>query len=151
MNYQRNNNNKEEAIKFLNIYFDSNPTDTKAVYALEELEKIIGKDIEEFNSWLDGQKEVKTKEIKIEENVPQHSAAVKKNKWGVVPWGYQESSENPDYVVPIKKCTEALEQAKVYIETCSYRQVADWLGRETGHPISHQGLKNILTGKRKNY
>jgi len=39
---------------------------------------------------------------------------------------------------------EAIEQAKNYIKSCSYREVAGWMGRKTGRSISAPGLRKVL-------
>ena len=42
-----------------------------------------------------------------------------------------------------------LEEAKRYIKQYSYREVANWLSRNTGRSISHAGLKKRLDNERR--
>ena len=45
---------------------------------------------------------------------------------------------------PIPEELEAIEQAKQYIKSCSYREVAGWMQRKTGRYISAPGLRKVL-------
>ena len=63
-----------------------------------------------------------------------------KRRARTVPFGYK-LSEDTDYIEPVESELEALEQAKNYLKTCSYREVAIWLKRKTGRYLSHVGLK----------
>ena len=63
-----------------------------------------------------------------------------KRKARTIPFGYK-LSENIDYIEPIESELEALQEAKNYLKTCSYREVAQWLHRKTGRYLSHVGLK----------
>jgi isocitrate dehydrogenase kinase/phosphatase len=45
---------------------------------------------------------------------------------------------------PIQEELEAIEQAKQYIKSCSYREVAGWMKRKTGRYISAPGLRKVL-------
>ena len=57
--------------------------------------------------------------------------------------GYRHSND-PDYIDPVQSELDALEEAKEYLNNCSYREVAGWVGRKTNRPISHTGLKKII-------
>ena len=72
----------------------------------------------------------------MEEKIKRHSR--------VVPFGYK-LDETEEYLEPITGQLDALNQAKEYINTCSYREVAQWLHKKTGRYISHVGLKQRLT------
>ena len=63
-----------------------------------------------------------------------------KRRARTIPFGYK-LSENTDYIEPIESELQALEQAKIYLKTCSYREVAKWLYKKTGRYLSHVGLK----------
>ena len=63
-----------------------------------------------------------------------------KRKARTIPFGYK-LSEDPDYIEPIESELEALEEAKKFLKTCSYREVAIWLTRKTGRYISYVGLR----------
>ena len=63
-----------------------------------------------------------------------------KRKARTIPFGYK-LSENTDFIEPIESELQALQEAKNYLKTCSYREVAQWLHRKTGRYLSHVGLK----------
>jgi len=70
-----------------------------------------------------------------------------KKRSRVIPFGFKQS-DSKEYIEPISFELEALGQAKKYLETCSYREVSEWLHRKTGRYISHVGLrKRINSGK----
>ena len=50
---------------------------------------------------------------------------------------------------PIQDELEALEVAKRHLLQYSYREVAQWLSRQTGRSISHNGLKKRIDIERK--
>ena len=58
----------------------------------------------------------------------------------VIPFGFKESEEQ-GFIESIPVEIEALDKAKNYLKTCSYREVAEWLHRKTGRYISHVGLR----------
>ena len=58
----------------------------------------------------------------------------------VIPFGFK-SSEEKGLLESVPSEIEALDQAKKYLETCSYREVAIWLHKKTGRYISHVGLR----------
>ena len=66
-----------------------------------------------------------------------------KRKARTIPFGFKQS-EDPDYLEPIKSELEALDQAREYTKTCSFRETAKWLHRKTGRYISHVGLRKRL-------
>ena len=61
----------------------------------------------------------------------------------VIPFGYKQT-ETESILEPISEELEALDQAKKYLETCSYREVSQWLHRKTGRYISHVGLRQRI-------
>lgn len=63
-----------------------------------------------------------------------------KRKARTIPFGYK-LAEDPDYIEPIESELQALEEAKKFLKTCSYREVAIWLTRKTGRYISYVGLR----------
>ena len=65
----------------------------------------------------------------------------------VIPFGYKESKEQ-GYLEQIPEEIAALEEAKNYLKTCSYREVAEWLHRKTGRYISHVGLRKRIKNNR---
>ena len=63
-----------------------------------------------------------------------------KRKARTIPFGYK-LAEDPDYIEPIQSELDALDEAKKFLKTCSYREVAIWLTRKTGRYISYVGLR----------
>jgi hypothetical protein len=61
-----------------------------------------------------------------------------------VPFGYKVSEQDEKILEPIQEELEALEQAKQYIKSCSYREVAGWMEKKTGRYISAPGLRKVL-------
>ena len=61
----------------------------------------------------------------------------------VIPFGYKQT-ETESILEPVSEELEALDQAKKYLETCSYREVSQWLHRKTGRYISHVGLRKRI-------
>lgn len=62
----------------------------------------------------------------------------------VIPWGYEVSEENTDYLVAIIEQLDALKEAKEYLKSCSQREVCSWLLRKTGRSITPRGLQMVL-------
>ena len=58
----------------------------------------------------------------------------------VIPFGYSVD-DTGKLLIPIPSELDALEEAKKYLKTCSYREVAKWLHRKTNRYISYVGLK----------
>ena len=72
---------------------------------------------------------------------PQRISLTKiKRKARTIPFGYK-LSEDTDFIESVDSELEALQEAKNYLKTCSYREVAQWLHRKTGRYLSHVGLK----------
>ena len=62
----------------------------------------------------------------------------------VIPFGYSVD-ETGKLLIPIPSELDALEEAKKYLKTCSYREVAKWLHRKTNRYISYVGLRKRVT------
>lgn len=60
-----------------------------------------------------------------------------------IPFGYQRI-KNEKYLQPIQKHFEVLVKAKEYLETVSWRELANWVTNETGEYVSFQGLMKIM-------
>ena len=72
-----------------------------------------------------------------------------KRKARTIPFGYKLAEDEggyslPDYLDPIESELQALEEAKNYLKTCSYREVAIWLTKKTGRYISYVGLRKRI-------
>jgi hypothetical protein len=61
-----------------------------------------------------------------------------------IPFGYEEDPDDPDMLSPIPRELRALEKAKEYLQQYSYREVSNWLTKQTGRSISHMGLKKRI-------
>ena len=67
-----------------------------------------------------------------------------------VPFGYKQDPDDQDILLPIPEELELFEKAKKFLKQYSYREVANWLTKETGRYISHTGLrKRIEVDKRR--
>ena len=66
-----------------------------------------------------------------------------KKRSRTIPFGFKES-EDHGFLEIVPSEMEALEKAKEYLKTCSYREVAEWLHRTTGRYISHVGLRKRI-------
>jgi len=66
-----------------------------------------------------------------------------------VPFGYEVNKDNDRLLEPIPEELEALQLAKRHLLQYSYREVAQWLSRQTGRSISHMGLKKRIDIERK--
>lgn len=77
--------------------------------------------------------------MKIKTNRPRRFATrVKKGR--VIPFGYRQDEFDKRLLQPIPHQLLALEQAMVYLKSCSYSQVAKWLTAKSGRYISEIGL-----------
>ena len=72
------------------------------------------------------------------------SLGLKKRISRTIPFGYKLNEEDDKLLEPIQEELEAIEQAKQYIKSCSYREVAGWMKRKTGRYISAPGLMKVL-------
>ena len=68
----------------------------------------------------------------------------KRRRSRVIPFGYRQSESDNKTLEPIQNELEALEQAKIYLENSSYREVANWVTKKTGRYISHVGLLKAI-------
>ena len=66
-----------------------------------------------------------------------------------IPFGYRQSEEDRDLLLPIVEELELLEKAKKFIRQYSYRQVANWLSTQSGRNISHVGLMKRIKIEQK--
>ena len=66
-----------------------------------------------------------------------------------IPFGYVEDPEDPNILRPIKSELDALEKAKKYLGQYSYREISNWLSKQTGRYISHVGLRKRVQDERR--
>ena len=88
--------------------------------------------------------------------LPQPTDIKEDNEWiaiprisRTIPFGYKLDKDDPDILQPIENELDMLEEAKRYLKQYSYREVANWLSRNTGRSISHVGLKKRLDNERR--
>ena len=88
--------------------------------------------------------------------LPQPTDIKENNEWipiprisRTIPFGYEVDPDDPDVLLPIEHQLDMLEQAKKYLKQYSYREVANWLTRNTGRDISHVGLRKRLDNERQ--
>ena len=66
-----------------------------------------------------------------------------------VPFGYIQDEQDPETLNPIKDELDKLEMARKYVKQYSYRQVANWLSKQTDRYISHVGLRKRLQNEKR--
>ena len=88
--------------------------------------------------------------------LPQPTDIKEYNEWiaiprisRTIPFGYELDKDDPDILQPVENELDMLEKAKMYLKQYSYREVANWLSRNTGRSISHVGLKKRLDNERR--
>lgn len=88
--------------------------------------------------------------------LPQPIDIKEENEWipiprvaRTVPFGYQQSEEDPDILDPIPLELDLLEKAKKHLKQYSYREVANWLSKQSGRSISHVGLRKRIDNERQ--
>ena len=88
--------------------------------------------------------------------LPQPTDIKEDNEWipiprisRTIPFGYEVDPDDPDVLLPIEHQLDMLEQAKKYLKQYSYREVANWLTRNTGRDISYVGLRKRLDNERQ--
>ena len=88
--------------------------------------------------------------------LPQPTDIKEDNEWvpiprisRTIPFGYDLDPDDPDVLLPNEYQLDMLEQAQQYLKQYSYREVANWLTRNTGRDISHVGLRKRLDNERQ--
>ena len=88
--------------------------------------------------------------------LPQPTDIKEENVWvqipriaRTIPFGYKVNEEDPDLLDPIQTELDLLEKARKHVNQYSYREVANWLSKESGRYISHVGLKKRIDIERK--
>ena len=63
----------------------------------------------------------------------------------VIPYGYEVSEEDPDFLIQNEEYMELIKKAKKFIDNdCSYRETAEWLSHHTGRKLTGMGLREVL-------
>jgi hypothetical protein len=88
--------------------------------------------------------------------LPQPLGLKDENEWlpvpkiaRTIPFGYQVDPNDEHVLLPIKNELDLLEKAKDYLKQYSYREVANWLSRNTNRYISHVGLRKRIDDERR--
>ena len=88
--------------------------------------------------------------------LPQFTDIKENNLWvaipkvsRIIPFGYELDPNDAGVLLPIADELDKLEMAKKYLKQYSYREVANWLTRNTGRTISHVGLMKRLQNERR--
>tara|TARA_B110000483_G_C17938796_1_gene443751 strand:+ start:143 stop:580 length:438 start_codon:yes stop_codon:yes gene_type:complete len=88
--------------------------------------------------------------------LPQPTDLKEDNEWvpiprvaRTIPFGYELDPNDSGILLPIALELDMLAQAQKYLKQYSYREVANWLARNTGRDISHVGLKKRLDNERQ--
>ena len=88
--------------------------------------------------------------------LPQPTDIKEENEWvqipriaRTVPFGYKLNDDDPDILDPIKTELDLLEKARQHVKQYSYREVANWLSKNSGRTISHVGLRKRLDNERQ--
>ena len=79
--------------------------------------------------------------------LPQPTDLKSDNEWmpipriaRTIPFGYQADPEDNNMLLPVSVELDLLEKARDYTKQFSYREVANWLTKNSGRTISHVGL-----------
>ena len=88
--------------------------------------------------------------------LPQPTDVKEDNEWvsipkisRTIPFGYELDKEDSGILNPIPDQLDKLEIAKRYLKQYSYREVSQWLTRNTGRYISHVGLRKRVENERQ--
>ena len=88
--------------------------------------------------------------------LPQPTDLKEDNEWvqipriaRTIPFGYVQSLNDPDVLDPVELQLNKLEMARNYVKQYSYREVANWLSKQTDRYISHVGLRKRLQHERQ--
>ena len=88
--------------------------------------------------------------------LPQPTDIKEQNEWvqipriaRTIPFGYVQSLNDPDVLDPVELELNKLEMARNYVKQYSYREVANWLSKQTDRYISHVGLRKRLQHERQ--
>ena len=88
--------------------------------------------------------------------LPQPTDVKEDNEWvsipkisRTIPFGYELDKEDSGILNPIPDQLDKLEIAKRYLKQYSYREVSQWLTRNTNRYISHVGLRKRLENEKR--
>ena len=88
--------------------------------------------------------------------LPQPTDVKEDNEWvsipkisRTIPFGYELDKKDSGILNPIPDQLDKLEIAKRYLKQYSYREVSQWLNRNTNRYISHVGLRKRLENEKR--
>lgn len=88
--------------------------------------------------------------------LPQPTDIKEDNEWvpipriaRTIPFGYKARDNDPDILEPVPLELDLLDKARQHLIQYSYREVANWLTKNSGRYISHVGLKKRLDNERQ--
>ena len=88
--------------------------------------------------------------------LPQPTDLKEDNEWTpipriarTIPFGYEINKDDSNILDPIPLELDLIEKARKYVNQYSYREVANWLTKNSGRYISHVGLRKRLENERQ--
>ena len=66
-----------------------------------------------------------------------------------IPFGYKINKDDSNILDPISLELDLIEKARKYVNQYSYREVANWITKNSGRYISHVGLRKRLENERQ--
>ena len=88
--------------------------------------------------------------------LPQPTDLKEDNEWTpipriarTVPFGYEINKDDSNNLDPIPLELDLIEKARKYVNQYSYREVANWITKNSGRYISHVGLRKRLENERQ--
>tara|TARA_R100001129_G_scaffold53191_1_gene36574 strand:- start:334 stop:741 length:408 start_codon:yes stop_codon:yes gene_type:complete len=88
--------------------------------------------------------------------LPQPTDLKEDNEWTpipriarTIPFGYKINKDDSNILDPIPLELDLIEKARKYVNQYSYREVANWITKNSGRYISHVGLRKRLENERQ--
>ena len=88
--------------------------------------------------------------------LPQPTYLKEDNEWTpipriarTIPFGYEINKDDSNILDPIPLELDLIEKARKYVNQYSYREVANWITKNSGRYISHVGLRKRLENERQ--
>ena len=88
--------------------------------------------------------------------LPQPTDLKEDNEWTpipriarTIPFGYEINKDDSNILDPIPLQLDLIEKARKYVNQYSYREVANWITKNSGRYISHVGLRKRLENERQ--
>ena len=88
--------------------------------------------------------------------LPQPTDLKEDNEWTpipriarTIPFGYEINKDDSNILDPIPLELDLIEKARKYVNQYSYREVANWITKNSGRYISHVGLRKRLENERQ--